>query len=162
MKADGRATVRRWARRGAILALLLSLVGFGSLEAVRFVAHRRGTSAVDLPAASEIRTRADGADYTDAYRAPLEDNVTLDALSFGGGPPVVRTDREALWEGRAPGLRFIVSYHLETDGPRFVTLSTAVFYESTVGRLYFFFVRPVHRRGVPFMVSRIGRGAVGR
>ena len=75
------------------------------------------------------------------------------------GQEVIRTGREVVWEARAPGLRFLVSYHLGTDRPRHITVSTAVFYESMVGPFYFFFVRPVHQRGVPFMVSEIGKGA---
>lgn len=65
-------------------------------------------------------------------------------------------------EGGAPGLRFLVSYHLERGSPSHVTFSTAVFYESAVGRVYFFFVRPVHRRIVPFMVSQTIRGSRDR
>ena len=81
--ADTSLAVRRWVRRSALVAFLLLLVGFGTLEALRFVAHRRGASAVDLPVGSEIRARAVGADYTDAYQAPVETDLTLESAELG-------------------------------------------------------------------------------
>ena len=133
------------------------LGGFGTLEVLRRVAYHRGTASVELPAGSEIRAKAEGADYTDAYRTPLPEAASIESFEFGLGREIARTEQEVVWEGAAPGLRYLASFHLSTGSPPELTLSTVVFYESAIGRAYFFFVRPVHRRGVPFMLSRLGR-----
>ena len=155
MKITKSPAVRRWVRRGAVAASLLLIVSIGVLETLRFVAYRRGVSAVDLPVGSEIRQRAAAADYTDAYSALVEGELNLDGVTFGLGREVVRTSYEVVYEGGAPGLRYLASYHLEPGPPQRFTLSTVVFYESVIGPVYFFPVRFVHRRGVPFMLSRM-------
>ena len=94
-----------------------------------------------------------GADYTDAYRVPVADETTIETFSFGAGTEIERTANEVVWEGRAPGLRFLAAYHLDSDGPAILTLSTAVFYESWIGRAYFVPVGFVHRRIIPFGLS---------
>ncbi len=150
-------TVQRWLKRGMFAALVIVVVGVGALECLRFVAIRRGVSAVELPPASEIRRRAFGAHYTDAYSTVIRDDAMLDAVEFGAGREVARTPDEVVWQGNAPGLHFLASYHIDPGPPRRFTLSTAVFYESVIGRIYFLPVRFVHRRGVPFMVSHMLR-----
>lgn len=156
---DGAKDPRSWRRRGAILLALLIVAGIASLEALRVVAARRGVSEIELPPESVIAARADGANYIDAYRAPTHPDATLDAATFTMGREVARTESEIVWEGGAPGLRFLASYYLEEDAPRHFTLSTVVFYESWLGHVYFFFVKPVHRRLVPFMVSTMNEVA---
>lgn len=152
------STRRRWLKRGLVAAVIVLLLGFGALETVRFVAFHRGASEVELPVGSEIRNLAEGADYTDAYQTPVAPVSKIEDFVFGMGQVVFQSENEIVWEAEAPGLRFFASYHLSEDTPPNITLSTVVFYESLVGHVYFFFVRPVHRRGVPFMVSEIGRG----
>ncbi len=147
----------RWLKRIVIVAVILLLLGFGFLEALRWFAQRQGVSEVDLPAGSEIEKLAVAADYVDAYKVAVETEAIPESLmvaSFGKARQVAKTGREVVTEGSAPGLRFLVSYHSHLGSPPQVTFSTAVFYESIVGRVYFFFVRPVHRRIVPFMVCQ--------
>ena len=57
-----------------------------------------------------------------------------------------RRDRELVLGEDDVHLDFRVSVLVEG---RFVTVSTLVFYRNWMGRLYFAFVRPVHRRIVP-------------
>lgn len=149
--------VRRWSKRVVLVTLVIVLVGMVALETLRLVASRRGVSAAELPADSEILRRAVGANYTDAYSAVIGPEVMLDSVEFGGGREVSRTPHEVVWQGTAPGLRFLASYHIDPGPPRRFTLSTAVFYESTMGLIYFLPVQFVHRRGVPFMVSEMLR-----
>lgn len=146
---------RRWIKRLLVAAGVLLVAGIAALETARVVAHRRGVASVDLPQGSEIRRRSAGADYTDAYQVTLPADSDLDQAAFGQGTEVFRDRTEVVWEGRAPGLRFLASYRLEPGPPRRFTLSTAVFYESAIGAVYFFPTRYVHRRGVPYMVSRM-------
>ncbi len=136
---------------GVVVVLLGALV----LEVLRFISERRGVSSVGLPVGSEVRRRATGADYTDAYSVQLGSALDLAEADFGMGQVVYRDSAETIWEGRAPGLRFLASSHVAPGFPGRFTLSTVVFYESVVGPVYFFPVRFFHRRGVPFMVSRL-------
>ncbi len=148
---------RRWIKRGILAALVIVVVGVGVLETLRLVAARRGVAAVEPPPTSEIRRLAVDAAYTDAYSGIIRADVALEAIAFGAGREVTRTSNEVVWQGTAPGLRFLASYHIDPGPPRRFTLSTAVFYESLIGRIYFLPVRFVHRRGVPFMVSHMLR-----
>ena len=155
--SDPRRPQRKWLRRLSLALLALIVIGFVGLESLRWIGHRRGIELVPLPANSEIRARSVGADYVDAYRAPLRDSVSIDVidrLAFQRGDEVAADENELVFTAGAPGLRFLVSYYLVAEEPdRSVTVSTAVFYESFLGRLYFTPVKQVHRRGLPFIVS---------
>ena len=150
-----------WLKRFAVAAALLVVLGFVALEALRFAAGRAGVREVVLPIGSEIEQIATGADYVDAYRAPLG----CSGLSIASLMPVnaeretVRTASEVVYRGTAPGLHYFASYILEPpeDPTRFV-LATAVFYDSVLGSIYFTPVKQVHRRAVPFAVSIQAKG----
>ena len=152
--------MKTWVRRLVVAGALLGLVGLVALEGMRYSASRRGVETVALPLGSEVARLAASADYTDAYRVALaRPEATAEdvlGLRFDQGGEIVRTENEIVYEGTAPGLRFLASYFFE-PGPTggFVTLSTAVFYKSALGRLYFTPVGFGHRRLVPFAVSRI-------
>ena len=151
-----RSRKKVWLKRLAILGTILVVLGFGVLETIRFVAKRRGVESVQLPPGSEILTLSVGADYTDAYRCPLHrPGLTLDhVLPPQAEGEIARTQNEVVYEGEAPGLRYLASYFLDpAEDAKCVTLSTVVFYKSPLGLLYFTPVKQVHRRLVPFAVS---------
>ncbi len=138
-----------------IAGAVLAVVGLVTLEALSWTAKRRGIESVTLPPGSEIARLSAQADYADAYRCAVPGNaVTVDQLIPPGENEVTRTQNEVVQQGTAPGLRYLASYVVEGDGTtRQVTLSTAVFYESPLGRIYFTPVKHVHRRAVPFALS---------
>jgi len=150
---------RRWIRVLAAILGAILIVGFGALEALRFVASRRGVDSVPLPRGSAVEAMSGSADYVDAYRSRVPTPVPLDGIDrfvFQGGARVASSANEVVFESGAPGLRFLVSYYLTDPGPeQSVTVSTVVFYESVVGAIYFAPVKQVHKRGVPFIVSRL-------
>ncbi len=119
--------------------------------------------AVALPPGSEIERRSSGADYVDAYRASVAGPIPLEVierLSFQRGTEVAASSNEVVFESTAPGLHSLVSYYLtDPDQSQTVTVGTAVFYESFLGWLYFTPVKQVHKRGLPFAVSKMLRGA---
>lgn len=80
------------------------------------------------------------------------------AAAFQKGHEVGRSATEVVYQDRAPGLVFDVAYQLTLESEQSVlTMTTAVRYTSGTGRVYFAMVRPIHRRLVPFMVSRMAR-----
>ena len=137
----------------------LAILGFVVLESMRAVGFRRGVETVALPVGSRIEALSSDPDYWDSYRVPVAPPVALDSIErfvFQGGTEVARTPNELVFEGRAPGLRFLISYYLTDPGPaQTLTVSTLVEYESWLGALYFAPVEQVHKRGVPFIVSRV-------
>ena len=150
---------RKWIRLLAAVVLVLIVAVFVVLEALRLISVQRGVESVSLPAGSEVEARANGADYVDAYRANIPDPLSLDQIerfAFQRGTMVISTLNEIVYESGAPGLRFLVSYYLTDPGPeQSVTVSTVVFYESVLGAIYFSPVKQIHRRCVPFIVSRL-------
>lgn len=67
-----------------------------------------------------------------------------------------RTENEILLGGDDSHLDFRVSILIERDGDRAsAVLSTVVHYNSKLGRVYFFFVRPFHRLIVRAMLRRL-------
>ncbi len=150
---------RNWARVLGVTLLALPAIGFVVLEVLRLIGFHRGVESVSLPEGSEIGARAREADYVDAYRAPIPVPVSLDLIeqfAFQRGLEVASTRNELVFAGGAPGLRFLVSYYLTEPGPdQTVTVSTAVFYESALGALYFAPVQQIHKRGVPFIISHV-------
>ena len=160
--------LKTWLKRIAVAGTALLVLAFLALEILRVVGTRAGVESVALPAGSEIEARSDSSDYSDAYRAAIPRSVSFNDLiaylSQGGGKVEVIQDRnEVLYEGRAPGLRYTVSYLL-SPGARttHLTISTSVFYESALGVIYFTPVKQVHRRALPFFVSREVRSLVDK
>ena len=155
-----RPAARRWIKRLTVLAVALALLVLLGLEAMRFVAARHGVETVPLPEGSEIEARSAEADYADAYRSPLPDpEVSLESLAHRASPArllVAEAADEVVYEGRAPGLRYLVSLVLDRRGETvYLTLSTAVFYESPLGLAYFTTVKVGHRRLVPYALYRL-------
>ena len=147
----------RWIKFAIIVITALVVLGFLLLKILRSVAQNQGVTEVNLPSGSEIERLALHADYVDAYQVTVEKASIPESLfvaSYGGNREVARTDQEIVTEGIAPGLSFLVSYHSADGNPQYTIFSTAVFYESVLGRICFFFVRPVHGRIVPFMLSQ--------
>lgn len=162
--------MKTWFKRFALVAAALLVLAFLALEILRVVGTRSGVESVVLPAGSEIAARSDSSDYSDAYRILIPKSVSLQDwiahISQGRGEglevsEVVRAQNEVVYEGRAPGLRFLLSYFL-SPGPSstHLTISTSVFYESLLGAIYFTPVKQVHRRGLPFVLSRQIRSLV--
>ena len=154
--------MKRWLRRLVLASIVLTATILGILEALRWTATRQGVVSVPLPEGSEIAKRALESDYADAYRIPLDrpdiSGDTIASLTFQPGREIARTDNEVVFAGGAPGLRFLASYVLEPDEDAVqLTMSTAVFYESALGRLYFLPVGIGHRRLVPFALSRMAQ-----
>lgn len=140
-------------RRMAMTVGLLLIVGLAIL-----ITGPRGVEVAPLPASSWLAGLAREADYVDTFRtrvAPGEfpDVASLDAIAFQKGELVERNAREVVYRGNAPGLRFWVRYAVDPDAPS-VEMSTVVQYLDSKGRLYFAFVRPIHRIGVPWMFRR--------
>lgn len=155
--------MNRWVKRLLAAGLAVALLLVGLLFSLAIIANARGVRSVVAPAPSLIAIRAVGADYLDAYRVTASperlrnlDDVVVAA--FQKGDEVARSATEVVYTGCAPGLVFDVAYQLthESDNP-VLTMTTAVRYTSGTGRLYFAIVRPIHRRLVPFMVSRMAR-----
>ena len=150
---------RKWVRMIGVTLLALLTIGFVTMEVLRLIGSHRGVKSVSLPAGSEVEARSHDADYVDAYSSPTRAPVSLgliDRFAFQRGSEVISTPNEVVFESGAPGLRFLVSYYLTEPGPdQTVTVSTAVFYESALGALYFAPVKQVHKRGVPFIVSQL-------
>lgn len=126
-----------WLKRLAVAGAILVVVAFLVLEALRLAGMRAGVDSVALPVGSEIASRAGGNDYADAYRVPIPApplSLKDVALPSSGGQEIFRGPNEVIHEGRAPGLRYLLSYLL-SPGPTAtqLTVSTAVFYESPLG-----------------------------
>ena len=155
--------MNRWVRRLLMLGLAVALLLIGFLFSLAMIANARGVRSVTAPTPSLLATRAVGADYLDAYRVTVSperlqnlDNVI--AAAFQKGDEVGRSETEVVYEGCAPGLVFDVAYQLTLESEKSaLTMTTAVRYTSWTGRVYFALVRPIHRRLVPFMVSRMAR-----
>ena len=150
--------MRLWLRRLTVVALAAAAALWIGLELGRWRAVRRGVEAVAPPRPSLLAERASGADYVDAYRVAVAASVDLEAVESAapfGGELMARSDEEILYAGSAPGLRFLLSLHLDREGGSRLTLGTAVFYDSWVGRLYFVPVGVGHRRLVPIALERL-------
>ncbi|GAD83555.1 DUF2867 domain-containing protein [Nocardia asteroides] len=100
-------------------------------------------------------------DYTDAYSVAVPPGATTDPAAwtraiFGrtAFPELAASDTEHLTGQTMPMLEFVASVRV-VDAR--VTLTTVVRYRNALGRLYFFVVRPFHRRLVPRMLTRAER-----
>ncbi len=154
--------LKRWHRVVLVtVASVVLVVGIGVFS-VNQIARSRGVTEVEVPHDSIIASHLTPTpDYVDSYSCPILEGAIRDIGQYAapaGWVMVGATDRERVSRGRAPGLVFHFSILLErTTEPASITVSTVVHYESWVGRVYFAFVRPIHRAGVPFMVSQMAR-----
>lgn len=145
------------------LALVVLL--FNIVIVLAIIARSRGVEAAPIPQGSLIETVASDADYAGAYRVPVSSldfpSVdVLEAVAFEQGDGIVgQSPTEIVYRGRAPGLLYHVSYLLNDRAEqRWVTVSTAVHYETTVGKLYFAGVRLVHWGLTPWVLSQWAEG----
>ena len=154
--------MKRWRRKLLWTLAAIALTVIVAAITVRVVAHSRGVVEVSVPGDSlAAELLHPPPDYADAYRCPIPpDSIRnlADLVKSQGGIPSGRSDRELVYTGRAPGLVYHVSFLLDRpEDPTTVTVSTVVHYESKVGAIYFFIVRPVHRAGIPLFVSEVVR-----
>ncbi len=149
----------------AIIAVgVLALVVTTSL----LIAARGPSNVESRPVAADrlIAPHLEAADYVDNYAAelPLGTTVTIKEIEDAAiqkGQEVATTTNEVVFTDRAPGLTFHVAYALsQSNGRQALELTTAVHFTSRIGRLYFFFVRPVHRLGLPWLTAlTVGRAS---
>ena len=93
------------------------------------------------------------ADTAPANRAPLKPGDHAGIFTV-----FARTDDEILMGGDDRHLDFRASVLSRVEGERrAIVLSTVVHYNGSLGRVYFFFVRPFHRLIIPAMLWRLGR-----
>ena len=146
-----------------VVGLCVTLAGSLVLLTLGVLAHEDGVRTVRVPRQSLIAAHADGADYLDAYETPLVRNrfrnlEDVIVAAFQKGYEISRSETEVVYHGRSCGVAFHVSYKLSSaSDPAGLTMTTIVRYESIAGRVYFAFVRPAHRKLVPFLLGRMGK-----
>ncbi|MEW6366972.1 MAG: DUF2867 domain-containing protein [Acidobacteriota bacterium] len=135
--------------------VVVAAIGPGEVERV----------AVDPQSA--VAPFLNGCDYWDSYRMLVAgvdpaDSAFLDAIAFQRGDLVAERPGERVYRGPAPGLVFYVSYACSAAGQGMaaVQMSTVVRTNSRKGRVYFFFVRPVHRLLMPWALRHFVLKAV--
>ncbi|MEV6359017.1 DUF2867 domain-containing protein [Nocardia asteroides] len=101
-------------------------------------------------------------DYADAYSVAVPPGATTDPAAwtraiFGRSafPELAVSGAEHLTGKTMPMMLDFVASVGVVDAR--VTLTTLVRYRTVLGRLYFFVVRPFHRRLVPLMLTRAER-----
>ncbi len=143
--------------------MLLALAAFVVLAlGLRRVAQGpAGVTAVPIDSEWAIGKHLAGAGYADAYRTTIAPQrfADIDAVmdaAFQRGSLIEKNEQEVLYRGGAPGLVFHVTYRIagEAAAPS-LEMATVVHYRHWMGRFYFFFVRPVHRLGVPWMFKKM-------
>jgi hypothetical protein len=150
-----------------LTGLVLAVTALLGLFVMSSLARIDGVKSVPIPSDSYISGHARRADYADAYRVEMEfsnyrhiGDVIDNAFEKGSGA-IYRSDKEVCFEGVAPGLTYRTSYILEYDAdPPALTVSTTVHYVKTKGEIYFFFVMPIHKMIVPYMLDRMSKATV--
>jgi hypothetical protein len=143
---------------GAIVLGLVSLVGLAAMTAV---ASSHDVEPTEFPEDAYIAGSRPSAKYADAYHGPMNYRVyrTIDEVidkAFQKGLEVHRDENEVVYQGKAPGLVFHVSYILDrTTNPQTLTFVTTVSPHSRLGLVYWTVVRPLHRMIVPVMLDRM-------
>jgi len=145
-------------------AIVLFVVSALGLTVMSYLARMDNVYEVPVPPGSLIAPSAAKADYADAWRGELRGTYRdVDHLienAFHKPVELQRDDREVLYEGVAPGLRYRISYMLDTDDqPQAIVVCTAVHILSRTGRIYWTVIRPVHRALIPYMLKRMANAA---
>lgn len=129
----------------------------------------RGPGSVtsrEVHAGRLVESHLEGADYVDNYtiELPAGTRITIEDIEEAAiqkGRLLARTDSEVVFTDQAPGLTFQVAYALsESVDILILEFTTAVHYTTWVGRVYFLFVRPVHRLGLPWLTAWTARRAL--
>jgi hypothetical protein len=140
------------------IAAVLGLVVMAGVAATHGVVH------IPVPSSSYLSSVK--ADHIDAYRAPLEYNTYRDIarltafIQHNGERETYRSDDEIVYEGRAPGVTYFVSYILDrTTNPQTLSMVTAVRIHDRKGRYFWKVFRPVYRRLAPYLLDRLAQSA---
>jgi hypothetical protein len=141
-------------------AIVLVIVAALGLTVMSYLARMDNVYEVPVPPESLIAPSAAGADYADAWRGELRgsyrDIEHVAANAFHTPVEIQRDDREVLYEGAAPGLRYRISYILDHESrPHGIVVCTTVNVLSRTGRVYWTLVRPIHRALVPYLLKRM-------
>lgn len=150
-----------------VAGVVLGLTAFFGLFVMSNLARIDGVAAAAIPNESYLSGSSQMCDYADAYRIPMEfnpfrniDDVADNAFEKGRGE-IHRTDKEVVYEGIAPGLRYDISYLLERrTQPSTLTVCTTVRCETRTGRIYLTLVKPIHKMLLPYMVKRMSNAVV--
>ena len=154
------ADMKRSTKIVLLTPVAIVIILFNIVIVLAVVARSRGVEATPIPQGSLIATVAADADYAGAYRVPVSplDFPTVevfDALAFEQGDGVVgQSPEEIVFRGQGPGMQYQVCYRMsDSDDQLWVTMSTAVHYESTLGKMSFGAVRLVHWGVTPWVLS---------
>ncbi|MDH3197427.1 MAG: DUF2867 domain-containing protein [Candidatus Krumholzibacteria bacterium] len=145
-------------------AIVVVVVGACGLVVMSYLARLDNVYEVPVPPGSLIAPTAASADYSDAWRGELRgsyrDIEHVIENAFHKPVELQRDDREVLYEGAAPGLRYRISYILDRDSrPQAIVACTTVKILNRSGRIYWTLIRPVHRALIPYMLKRMANAA---
>jgi hypothetical protein len=146
---------------GNLLLLLFgAMVGIGPLIAIR---GPREVTTGRVGAGRRVSDHVAGADYVDSYSTEIASKGVfsieeVETAAVQRGRLAAMTSRGVVYTDRAPGLIFHVAYCLSgAPGSQVLEMTTVVHFTTWVGRFYFFFVRPIHRVGLPWLVRLTAR-----
>jgi len=144
--------------------LTLAVVAFVAVLGLFVMAGVASVHGIPVPSTSFVASLQ--ADYSDAYRAPLEFNTYRDIaqlteyISHNGERESYRGDNEIIYEGRAPGIQYFVSYILDkTTVPQTLTMVTSVRLLNRRGRYFWTVFKPIYHRLAPYLVDRLVQAA---
>lgn len=145
-----------------VIALFVVVLIFGFLGLFVLAGIAQTHGVVEVPA-SENYASVDiaKADYADAWRAEMTDRTYADIdrlreRAFRKGKEIFRNESEVVYQGTAPGLTWQMSYQLDrSTAPHTIMVTTTVRYRNRLGKVYWFFVKPVHRKLTPFRVDQM-------
>jgi hypothetical protein len=151
--------------RAAIATLVVvAITGALGLIVMAGVAATHGVVHIPVPGTSYLSSIQ--ADYVDACRAPMEYNTYRDItrvtafIQHNGERETYRSDYEIVYEGRAPGVTYFVSYMLDrTTSPHTLSMVTAVRIHNRKGSYFWTAFRPVYRRLAPYLLDRLVQAA---
>lgn len=150
--------------------LFLLLVGLAALLATLLVVIGLPDEVAEIPVPPDslIAQYLENHGYGDAYLVELPAGrfstvEELHAAAFECPRVIQQNLEEILCAGNAPGLQYKVSYMLRQQGGPYgqavAIVATVVHDQTTLGKIYFFVVRPLHRFGVPWLVRRMVKRA---
>jgi hypothetical protein len=146
---------------------ILGLTALLGLFVMSNLARIDGVAPTAVPNESYLSSLAERADYSDAYRIPMEFNPfgkvddVADHAFEKGSAEIRRSDDEVVYRGEAPGLHYDISYLLERrTQPATLTVCTTVRYDDRKGRIYFTLVKPIHKMLMPYLLKRMSNATV--
>jgi len=150
-----------------VTLIVVAITGFIGLVIMAGVAGTHGVKRVAIPENSYLAAAAQSADYADAYRIPMEFvfyrdiHGVIQNATIKGDNEVHRSETEVVYEGKAPGLRYQVSYVLDrsVDPPTLAMVTVVKITDPGKGRYYWKAFRPIHRSLAPYMLDRLASNA---